>query len=103
MHMSTTARPVYQVQAPRAGARIPLHTSRNFLDASDFAFDYIAEHDPAELAVVLLQDDGEETLWTYSRDRTVSETESRRELVDIFGYPVGRWPVPPNLTRRWVR
>ena len=101
--MSSTARRVYQVQEPRAGAGIPLHTSRNFLDASDFAFDYIAEHDPAELAVVLIQEDGEETLWTYSRDRTVSEAESRKELVEIFGYPVGRWPVPPSLSRRWVR
>ena len=100
--MSSAARLVYQVREPRSGA-IPLYTSTDFLDASDFAFDYIAEHDPAELAVVLIQEDGEQMLWTYSRDRRVSEAESQKELVEIFGYPVGRWPAPPNLTRRWVR
>ncbi len=101
--MSSTAPLIYQVQEVRAGAGIPLHTSRNFLDASDFAFDYIAEHDPGELAVVLIHEDGEETLWTYSRDRMVSEAESRKELVEIFGYPVGRWPVAPHFGRRWAR
>jgi len=103
MNMSSTAPLIYQVQEVRAGAGIPLHTSRNFLDASDFAFDYIAEHDPGELAVVLIHEDGEETLWTYSRDRMVSEAESRKELVEIFGYPVGRWPVAPHFGRRWAR
>ena len=103
MNMSSTAPLIYQVQEVRAGAGIPLHTSGNFLDASDFAFDCIAEHDPGELAVVLVHEDGEEAVWTYSRDRMVSEAESRKELVEIFGYPVGRWPVAPHLGRRWAR
>ncbi len=42
--MSAIARRIYEVQEVRAGAGIPLDSRGNFLDASDFAFDSLAEH-----------------------------------------------------------
>ena len=82
---------VYEVREVRAGAGVPVQTCASFLEASDFAFDFIAEYDPAQLVIVLVQGGESETVWTYSQERAASEASSRLELIDIFGYPVNRW------------
>ncbi len=97
-----SAEPVYEVREVRAGAGVPLHTCATFFEASDFAFDLIAEQEPAQLVIVLVQGGESETVWTYSRERAASEASSRAELIDIFGYPVNRWAAAKQRESRRI-
>ncbi len=94
--------PVYEVREVRAGAGVPVQVCASFLEACDFAFDFIAEYDPAQLVIVLVQGGESETVWTYSQERAASEASSRSELIDIFGYPVNRWAATRQFESRRI-
>lgn len=69
--------PSHEVREPGHGPA--LHSCRSFLDACDFAFDYLDENDPDELEIVLVNGDSRMRVWTYSRsdateDHAAAET-----------------------------
>ena len=57
--------PSHEVREPGAGP--VLHSCRSFLDACDFAFDYLDENDPDELEILLVNGESRMRVWTYSR------------------------------------
>jgi hypothetical protein len=57
--------PIHEVREP--GTRLVLHTCRSFLDACDFAFDHIEEHDPDALEISLVTGESRMQVWSYAR------------------------------------
>ena len=49
--------------------RTPLFESANFLEAADYAFEFVAEHDPAALEIQRTSGAAQETVWNYSASR----------------------------------
>jgi hypothetical protein len=57
--------PIHEVREPGAGSL--LHSCRSFLDACDFAFDYVEEHDPDALEISLVTGESRMQVWSYAR------------------------------------
>jgi hypothetical protein len=71
--------------------RLPVYESPNFLEAADFAFEYVDEHDPAALEIHRTLGAAEETVWNYSASRAAAVRAERKELVDTFGFDPIKW------------
>ncbi len=87
--------PTYQVWEvvldPRYQALSILYSSANFLDAADFAFDFVEEHEPEALEIQRADGTKRETLWTYSARRAAALAESRKDLAETFGFDPTTW------------
>jgi hypothetical protein len=68
-----------------------LHSSPNFLEATDFAFDYVDEHEPEALEIQRVDGVERETVWTYSAARAAALAAERKDLVETFGFDPTRW------------
>ena len=89
---ATSAQPVYHVcHADRVEFQ-----STNFLEAADFAFELLDEHEPQTLEIRKLHGSSSETVWTYS----ASAAAERTELVDTFGFDPTRWDPDLGSGRR---
>jgi hypothetical protein len=66
----------HEVREPGAGP--VLHSCRSFLDACDFAFDYLEQSDPDELEIILVTGESRMRVWSYSR----SDATTRRQIVE---------------------
>jgi hypothetical protein len=79
--------PVYEVRdgsaAPQAAA---LYTSGNFLEAADFACDYVDREKPVGLEIHRRDGAERETVWTYSQERAEAVAAESTRLVDTFGF-----------------
>ena len=73
---SPTEGPFHQVVDPATGE--VMHTCPGFLDACDFAFDFVKEHDPEELEIVHVRGERRENVWSYAR----REAEASRLLLE---------------------
>jgi hypothetical protein len=69
--------PIHEVREPWPGP--VLHSCRSFLDACDFAFDYLDENDPDELEIFLVNGESRMKVWSYSRSnaRATEEIEDK--------------------------
>jgi hypothetical protein len=65
--------------------------SANFLEAADFAMEYVQDHRPEALEIERLDGDQQETVWTYSESRAAAADLARKDLVDTFGFDPTRW------------
>ena len=87
--------PVYRVYgvAFRQGfqQRSILCESANFLDAADFAMEYVQTHAPEALEIERIAAEEQETVWTYSETRAAAAELARKDLVDTFGFDPTRW------------
>ena len=63
----------------------------DFLEAADFAMEYVQEHGPDALEIERLQGEESETVWTYSESRAAAANAARKDLVDTFGFDPTRW------------
>jgi hypothetical protein len=88
---------VYDVAAPPDSA---LHASSSFLDATDFAFDLIDEHDPDSVEIVKVIGDTREVVWTYNRDQASEVATHRTGMLDLYGYPVAKWEAGRRMAWR---
>jgi hypothetical protein len=92
---------VYQVCAatfePRYQAGAPLYESANFLEAADFAFEFVEDHAPAGLEIQRIAGGARETVWMYSERRAAAVAESRKSLTETFGFDPTSW----NAGRRF--
>ena len=89
--------PMYQVfvLAEEGGAHgDALYETANFLEAADFAFEFVEAHNPPALEIERIEGDRRESVWGYSEDRANAAAESRRELVDTYGFDPIRWNTP---------
>jgi hypothetical protein len=71
--------------------RSSLCESPNFLEAADFAMEYVQEHSPEALEIERLDGTEQETVWTYSESRAAAAALARKDLVDTFGFDPTRW------------
>ena len=89
--------PVYRVrEVPREEGRTGsvLYETANFLEAADFAFEYVESEEPFALEIERAEGERCETVWAYSEDRASAAAESRRDLVDTYGFDPIRWNAP---------
>jgi len=68
-----------------------LYESPNFLEATDFAFEYVDEHEPDALEIQRTDGTERETVWTYSAARAAAMAADRKDLVETFGFDPTTW------------
>jgi hypothetical protein len=89
------AEPVYRVYKVtfRQGfqERSSLWEHANFLEAADFAMEYVQDHQPEALEIERIYGVQQETVWTYSESRAAAADLARKDLVDTFGFDPTRW------------
>jgi len=91
----TPDEPVYQVFEvsfePGFQRRAALYENANFLEAADFAFEYVEAHDPPALEIHRTHGAAQETVWSYSASRAAAVTAERKALAETFGFDPVRW------------
>lgn len=96
--------PVYRVcrvaYAPECEVLEVLNESPNFLEAADFAFEYLDEHEPESLEIQKGTGEPRETVWRYSESRATAEAASRKKLVNTFGFDPMLWNPSRRSTSR---
>jgi hypothetical protein len=87
--------PVYKVLEvhfePGRERRIAIYENPNFLEAADFAFEYVEGHEPDALEIQRLEGDRQETVWNYSATRAAAVNAERKGLAETFGFDPTRW------------
>jgi hypothetical protein len=90
-----TREPVYRVYSVtfRRGFqhRENLCEYANFLEAADFAMEYVQEQSPESLEIERIDEDQQETVWAYSESRAAAAELARKDLVDTFGFDPLKW------------
>jgi len=79
---------VYEVKAPR---RKPLFTTDSFLEATDFAFEYLAAESPDVLEIVRVRGAERERVWEC--DQRVAPADSP-DAIDRYGFDPNAWTGP---------
>jgi hypothetical protein len=82
-----TLEPAYQTGAL-------LYEHGNFLEAADFAAEFVERRSPDALEIRKGEGDDAETVWTYSQSAAQAAAESQERLVNTFGFDVTRWGKP---------
>ena len=87
--------PVYRVYEVAHHRGFQVRTSvwehANFLEAADYAMEYVQDHQPEALEIERVDGLAQETVWTYSESRAVAADQARKDLVDTFGFDPTRW------------
>jgi hypothetical protein len=90
-----SAEPVYRVfnVTFRQGfqQRSTLCETPNFLEAADYAMEYVQDYSPEALEIERIDGEEQETVWTYSETRAAAAELARKDLVDTFGFDPTRW------------
>ena len=76
---------------PHYRTRSVLYESLNLLEASEFAFEYVQEHEPRALEIQRASGATLETIWTYSETRAAAMAASRKRPVETFGFDPINW------------
>jgi hypothetical protein len=91
----TPEEPVYKlfevIFEPGYQRRTPLFESTNFLEAADYAFEFVEEHDPAALEIHRTAGAAQETVWNYSASRAAAVNAERKPLAETFGFDPTAW------------
>lgn len=73
------------------------YTSDSFIDASDFALEFLNEHDPnregrvSALEIVRIGPDSREIVWRYAYDGSSS---GHQDPMEVWGFDVMTWRGP---------
>lgn len=100
---------VYEVREveyrSRYGTGAKVYESASFLEAVDFAAEYIEDVDPDGIEIQRAEGDSRETVWTYSDSRAAATAATRKGLAEIFGFDPTVWdgadPRGPQGAARW--
>jgi hypothetical protein len=71
--------------------RTSVWESANFLEAADFAMEFVQDHSPDALEIERVNGVEQETVWAYSESRAAAESLARKDLVDTFGFDPTKW------------
>jgi hypothetical protein len=80
---------------PRYPARQVIYESASFLEAVDFAAEYVEDADPDALEIQRADGEGRETVWTYSESRAAAAAASKKGLAETFGFDPTLWGSAP--------
>ena len=84
----------YQVEDHGSEEARVVFRSEAFLDAVDFAFEYLEAESPERLRIFRVLGRKREEVWTYGLETAAQTEEQARDLVDVFGYDVVHWRGP---------
>lgn len=92
---ATGEEPAYKVFEvhfePGFQRRTEVYESPNFLEAADYAFEYVEEHDPVALEIHRTHGAAQETVWNYSASRAAAASVAQKSLIETFGFDPTRW------------
>ena len=91
----TAEEPVYRlfevIFEPGYQRRTELFESANFLEAADYAFEFVDQNDPAALEIHRTHGAAQETVWNYSASRAAVVKAERKDLAQTFGFDPTLW------------
>jgi hypothetical protein len=79
------------VYEPRYEAQQVLYESVSFLEAADFAAEFVEDNDPRGLEIQHAGSGARETVWTYSAGRAAANANARKPLAETFGFDPTLW------------
>jgi hypothetical protein len=83
---------VFEVSyAPRYKPHEVIYESPSFMEAVDFAAEFIEDANPDGIEIQRSDDSGRETVWTYSDSRAAATARSRKDLAETFGFDPTLW------------
>ena len=92
---ATPEEPMYKVFdvgfEPGFQRRTAVYESPSFLEAADFACEYVERHDPQALEIHRTHGAAQETVWNYNASRAAAANLARKSLVDTFGFDPTKW------------
>jgi hypothetical protein len=95
IRLATADEPTYKVFEvgfePGFQRRTEVFASPNFLEAADYAFEYVEDHEPDALEIQRTHGAAQETVWNYSASRAAAISEGRKGLVETFGFDPTIW------------
>src|SRR5256885_15654525 len=109
LNHSTPGQALYQVREvvyePRYQAQEVLYKSASFLEAADFAAEFVEDLEPNAVEIERTDGTTTETVWTYSKERAAMSASSRSSLAETFGFDPTLWdganPRGPVGAARW--
>jgi hypothetical protein len=84
----------YQVEDHGSEEARVVFRSEAFLDAVDFAFEYLEAESPERLRIFRVLGRKREEVWTYGPETAAETEEQPRDLLDVYGYDVMNWRGP---------
>ena len=84
----------YQVEDHSTEEARVVFRSDAFLDAVDFAFEYLEAESPERLRIFHILGRKREEVWTYGPEARAETEEQPHDLLDVYGYDVMRWRGP---------
>jgi hypothetical protein len=92
---SSAEEPMYKVFEvhfePGFQRRTAHYESPNFLEAADYAFEFVEEHDPVAVEIHRTHGAAQETVWNYSASRAAAAAVAQKSLIETFGFDPTRW------------
>lgn len=76
---------------PRYKPQQVLYESASFLEAVDFAAEFVEDHEPDGVEIQRVDGSTRETVWTYSESRADAAAASRKGLAETFGFDPTLW------------
>jgi hypothetical protein len=96
---AATGQVTYQVceiaYDPRHRAQDVIYESASFLEAVDFAGEYVEQVDPDAIEIHRVNGGARETVWTYSDSRAAATAASKTGLAETFGFDPTLWGAAP--------
>jgi hypothetical protein len=80
---------------PRYQARQVIYESASFLEAIDFAAEYVEDADPDALEIKRADGESRETIWMYSESRAAAIAAAKKGLAETFGFDPTLWGRAP--------
>jgi hypothetical protein len=88
---------VFEVSyAPRYKPHEVIYESPSFMEAVDFAAEFIEDANPDGVEIQRSDAGGRETVWTYSDSRAAATARSRKDLAETFGFDPTVWGTAAN-------
>ena len=109
LNTSAPGQALYQVREvlyePRYQAQEVIYKSVSFLEAADFAAEFVEDLEPDGVEIERTDGTASETVWTYSKARADANASSREPLAKTFGFDPTLWdganPRGPVGAARW--
>jgi hypothetical protein len=76
---------------PRYQAGQVIYESPSFLEAVDFAAEYIEDADPDGIEIQRTDGEARETVWTYTMSRAAAAAAAGKSLTETFGFDPTLW------------
>jgi hypothetical protein len=90
----TSGEETYQVEDHGSEEARVVFRTEAFLDAVDFAFEYLEAESPERLRIFRLLGRKREEVWSYGPETAAEAEEQPHDLLEVYGYDVMRWRGP---------